>query len=420
MQKHVRDRFSLRAGWSPQEGKTPWRWLLWFSPRPLLSLLLLFMCAPVPALWAAAPICPGSWTQVATTGPSARYGHVMAYDSVRQKVVLFGGASPTDNRLGDTWEWDGTTWSQVASGGPSPRVYSAMVYDLLHQETILFGGTDAPFSDVADTWTWNGTAWQQHFPATAPSKRNNMNMAYDSVRQVVVMFGGGMHGEARNDTWEWNGAVWTQRTPTAAPAVRVEHAMAYDQARQETLLFGGNNSGVTGVPLGDTWTYDGVNWTQVATSGPSPRIQTAAAYDDARDRVVLFGGFDGSVDKPDTWEWDGNTWTLVAQSEPSPRGATALAYDSRRGKVVLFGGLANAGPQFFGDTWEWTGPQECSPPSVGGSVTGMSPRRVVCTNLTTGQMVSIRHNAEPWDCENLGLVVHPGDRIQQTVTGPAD
>ncbi len=283
-----------------------------------------------------------------------------------------------------------------------------MAYDLLHQEMVLFGGDVASGSDVGDIWTWSGTAWQQHFPATAPSKRNYMNLAYDSVRQVHVLFGGGIPFQCYNDTWEWNGAVWTQRAPTVAPAVRIEHAMAYDQARQETLLFGGNNSCVTGVPLGDTWTYDGVNWTQAATSGPSPRIQTAAASDDARHRVVLFGGFDGSVDKPDTWEWDGNTWTLVAQSEPSPRGATALAYDSRRGKVVLCGGAAN------------TGPQECSLPPVGGSVTGMSPRRVVCTNLTTGQMVSIRHNAEPWDCENLGLVVHPGDRIQQTVTGPAD
>ena len=46
------------------------------------------------------------------TGPSVRAAHVMAYDSARQRVVLFGGGVGPD-RLGDTWEWDGKQWVQV-------------------------------------------------------------------------------------------------------------------------------------------------------------------------------------------------------------------------------------------------------------------------------------------------------------------
>ena len=45
---------------------------------------------------------------------------------------------------------------------------------------------------------------------------------------------------------------------------------------------------------------------------------------------------------------------------------------------------------------------------------------VVCKNLTTGQRVVIRGVATSWDCEAAGLVVHPGNLIQQTVTGTAD
>jgi hypothetical protein len=57
---------------------------------------------------------------------------------------------------------------------------------------------------------------------------------------------------------------------------------------------------------------------------------------------------------------------------------------------------------------------------VGGAVTGVSPRRVVCENLTTGKRVVIRDGARTWNCEQEGLVVNTGDRIQIEVRGTAD
>jgi hypothetical protein len=53
--------------------------------------------------------------------------------------------------------------------------------------------------------------------------------------------------------------------------------------------------------------------------------------------------------------------------------------------------------------------------AVGGSVLGIDQRRVVCPNLTTRQSVVIRDGARSWNCEDAGLVVRPGDHIQQTV-----
>jgi hypothetical protein len=48
--------------------------------------------------------CANRW--VPTSIP-ALSGHAMAYDSARQRVVLFGFGS--NSLLADTWEWDGTT-----------------------------------------------------------------------------------------------------------------------------------------------------------------------------------------------------------------------------------------------------------------------------------------------------------------------
>jgi Dockerin type I domain len=114
------------------------------------------------------------------------------------------------------------------------------------------------------------------------------------------------------------------------------------------VLFGGTDGCCK--DFGDTWTWDGTVWTQVATTGPEARFGMGMAYDSARHRTVLFGGESLSgpefVEFGDTWEWDGVRWTQVASTGPSAREANAMAYDKARGKAVIFGG----------DTWEWMGP----------------------------------------------------------------
>ncbi|MBI5527519.1 MAG: C-type lectin domain-containing protein [Deltaproteobacteria bacterium] len=80
------------------------------------------------------------------------------------------------------------------------------------------------------------------------------------------------------------------------------------------------------------------------------------AYDSARGRVLLFGGYDGGAFKQDIWEWNGAAvqWTerTPAGAKPSARNWNAMAYDSARGRVLLFGGSDGAYKQ---DTWEWDG-----------------------------------------------------------------
>jgi len=92
------------------------------------------------------------WTEVADTGPSARHGLAMAFDSARKCVVLFGGASGS-NLFGDTWTWDGTEWTQVADTGPAARSGHALAYDDARERVVLFGGRTAA-NPLGDTWEW--------------------------------------------------------------------------------------------------------------------------------------------------------------------------------------------------------------------------------------------------------------------------
>jgi hypothetical protein len=186
-------------------------------------------------------------------------------------------------------------------------------------------------------------------------------MAYDSARDVTVLFGGTDNSSHLGDTWEWDGNAWTLRS-SSGPTERAGHAMAYDSARGVTVLFGGLD--VFYNEFGDTWEWDGSAWTLQSNSGPSPRFSPAMAYDSARDVTVLFGGWDDIVNVGDTWEWDGSAWTLRSNSGPSPREHHAMAYDSAREVTVLFGGAENS--DSFGDTWEFgCGLTVLLPPTTG-------------------------------------------------------
>src|SRR5687767_12725981 len=102
------------------------------------------------------------------------------------------------------------------------------------------------------------------------------------------------------------GQRWVERQPPTSPSARMAMSLAYDSARSRTVLFGGFTSG--GVSLGDTWEWTGETWLPRDTNiAPSVRRTAAAAFDSTRGRTVIFGGF-GSDYLGDTWEWDGTSW----------------------------------------------------------------------------------------------------------------
>jgi hypothetical protein len=153
-----------------------------------------------------------TWTMAdSSTGPGPVGHHAMAYDSRRQRVVMYGGLPTTGPRLSDTWEWDGAKWERVATeGSPGPRSHHRMAYDAARGATVLFGGGD---STSTETWTYDGLTWQRH-AVPGPSPRWSAAMAYDVARQRIVLFGGGRNGRpfgSLGDTWEWDGARWEQR-----------------------------------------------------------------------------------------------------------------------------------------------------------------------------------------------------------------
>ena len=226
-----------------------------------------------------------------------------------QRVVLFGGKLTAQDAR-DTWEWDGEDWTQVADDGPAARSGHVMAFDSKRNKTVLFGGGPREAGLLRDTWEWDGEGWTQ-VQDTGPSARRASACAFDNVRNRVVLFGGDSGGVGLGDTWEWDGAVWTQ-VAVFGPEPRTGAAMVFEQ--DHAALFGGlASSAAAGEPVvfGNTWEWSGTHWTQRQDIGPGARWGHAMAFDSIRRRVVIFGGLpvfpadrEGATGRllGDTWE----------------------------------------------------------------------------------------------------------------------
>lgn len=327
----------------------------------LFSLLVALFWLP----YSATAQSSANWSEVMPqTNPPGRNQHALAYDSAHSQVVLFGGNSgDPNNPLGDTWVWDATNWTKGSpQKSPAARFSHSLAYDSAHQQTVLFGGLPALFND---TWVWDGKNWTQMNPTTSPPPRYAQAMAYDSAHGQTVLFGGQtIKVVLLNDTWTWDGANWNQKSPASSPSARYFTAMAFDSTHGQVVLFGGSNA--NGTVYGDTWVWDGTNWTQKSPpSSPPARQGHAMTYDSVHGQVILFGGVsaDGSTILGDTWTWDGTNWTQQAPvASPPARNASALAYDSTHSQAVLFGGYTST---YANDTWIWQGgPASGSLPSI--------------------------------------------------------
>jgi len=187
---------------------------------------------------------------------------MMVYDSRRKKMVLFGGESPqigcddsSANLCGGTWEYDGTLWTrnlqpQQQAVHPLPRVGAAMAFDSNRDKVVLFGGnvSSAPnwTCDSSNdaycngTWEYDGASWTE-FVGPGPSSRWIAAMVYAPEGKRVVLFGGsygnGIH--PLSETWSYDGSAWTQLSPSVSPPPHAGHVMAVDSSRARVVLIGG-------------------------------------------------------------------------------------------------------------------------------------------------------------------------------------
>lgn len=297
-----------------------------------------------------------SWTQLTpAVSPSARTE--VAMDSDGSGALLFGGQyGPGVVAYNELWRFDGTTWTQQVPTGAAPPARSrfAAAFDPIRQRFVIFGGDGqyAGGGTLGDTWEWDpvSSTWTQAFPNTSPSPRIHARMAFDLVNVRLLMFGG--RGAGAAETWSWDGLDWTLQNPANVPPGREQAHLATHWGTGQIVMFGGSTGAASGV-IGDTWIWNGTDWTAVTTTtvpGTGGLRNGKMTYDSLRERIVVHGGitslgaFSASV-----WEFDGNDWSeRLPTPRPNGRTGAGLCHVAQLGTTVLFGGYSGG---VFGDTW---------------------------------------------------------------------
>ena len=227
---------------------------------------------------------------------------------------------------------------------PGPRYMHNLVYNQAAKKFILFGGSTPPSGYSAcnyqsDTWAYdlNTKTWNEMNPNYAPPAGQGA-MAYDAESDRVVLFVGNL-------------AVPWQSEPDVDLPGSGAHCIAY--VDDPTTL----------TPGDETWVYDYAKneWTRMETTdGPSGLQSTRMVYNDAADRMILFGGWyvgegPNKGASNETWVYDlnSNTWTEMSPDvSPPGRKDHAMAYDAESDRVILWGG-GGPNPIDVGGVWAY-------------------------------------------------------------------
>src|ERR1041385_3082399 len=139
---------------------------------------------------------PFAWVPATPLGtpPPARYWHTMTYDPVRQRMLVFGGTN-AGGLLNDLWELslaNNLTWTHLSPAGtPPPARYGhGAVYDSVNDRLVIFGGGGAGGTLLNDVWTLSlsSLTWAAMTPAgTPPSGRRSASLVYDSAQQRLLL-----------------------------------------------------------------------------------------------------------------------------------------------------------------------------------------------------------------------------------------
>jgi len=305
---------SLCSGPSPRRGAA-------MTYVPALRQILLHGGAglsgqPLDDLWA----WNGLWWQkrTADSTPPARSQHGLAFDEASGQVLLFGGQGKS-GVLGDTWLLDPKTmvWQRLSTTSPTGRKQAALGSAPIGSSSglLLFGGQDAAGEVLGDSWLWDGNGWRAGASSLCDSR---------------------------------------PLLPSLLPRCRIGAALVPLATSRESLLIGG---WLGPQPAGSLepdeviWRFDGQQWSVAPLYRPPfvlSRYQHGAAtlQSSTGQSAVWVGLGDSSVGlRQDSYLLDESTGQFqpLLGGAPSPRSESAIAFDREREELVIFGGRSDAG-----------------------------------------------------------------------------
>jgi hypothetical protein len=263
-------------------------------------------------LWAF-DLTTDQWTRVVPNGPSppARFGHTATWVPGVGLVVWSGQQGSTF--FGDIWAYEpvANAWRELPSLGdvPPSRYGSCASLGPDGRLWISHGFTDDT-GRFADTRTYD-FATGEWADVTSPDEKpveRCLHDCYWSATGKLILYAGQTTGTpALGDIWAFvpETAQWERGPDQAAPARQL---YALGVGAGDALVFGGGS--VDRGYLADGWRVDDESLSLNpldAGLGPTARSGATLINDDARSRMLLFGGLNEESALDDLWELSANT-----------------------------------------------------------------------------------------------------------------
>jgi hypothetical protein len=208
------------------------------------------------------------WSDITDASAPALEGHVSVYDPRGRRMIVFGGmreekAHKDEKVLDDaTWALDlgaGSPrrgkWAKLATTGPMPsaRREHRGVYDSVRGRLIVFGGRQrSKTSFLADLWLLDleTLAWHElETSGERPEPIRQTALGYDAEANLLTVFGGEIHVEHAggddeftvNQVWvlDLDTGFWSNRTPHPRPMY--DHQGLFVPECGGTLIYGGSS-----------------------------------------------------------------------------------------------------------------------------------------------------------------------------------
>jgi hypothetical protein len=215
----------------------------------------------------------------------------MTYDGLRQHAVLFGGQGTWGALLRDTWIYADGGWRRWRPGWwaarPSGRCGHGLAFDETTGMVVLFGGIGRSDQPLGDTWLFDGSSWQP-VPGRAPPARRYAAFAYDPDLKGCVLHGGAEddHGHRTfGDTWLFRENAWTPLGPEFDTDPRDDHGLAYHRGARRLVMLEGV-AGARGILF-----REASGWRRAEIGLLHPRHQCSPlVWDEGLGGLVLHGG----------------------------------------------------------------------------------------------------------------------------------
>ncbi|MFQ5595940.1 MAG: kelch repeat-containing protein, partial [Anaerolineae bacterium] len=233
-----------------------------------------------------------TWSRVTVTGgPTSRFAHAAVYVPEFDAMVVSGGVGSNENFRNDNYALLlGETpmrWIRLTLVGMFDRAAHALVYDQAGQRLIAYGGATEGNNALREILSLDLSGgledtdrWVRLQPAVPSQERFLMAAAFDPERRFMWV-----HGGTANNTQAWRDLsvldlsvdppAWTRTSAMVnGPLDRFSHAAAWDSARQRMVVQGGtpNNQ----VVLRDTYGFTPLAGLTAPTSSPSPTSTSTA------------------------------------------------------------------------------------------------------------------------------------------------